>query len=245
VSTPRRRATSRARQVKTKRSPLTWLIIAAVVVIVSIIGAAMLGHQATEIARDDTIIVSQAAPPANAEPNGRAWGPKDAPISVIEYMDYECPSCAYFALNYEHAFFEKYAATGKVRFEVQNAPFHGEGAQNAAQAAYCAAEQNSFWQMHDTLFLNQPSHDAPDSKRFTKERLLDIASKLDLDQAAFRECLTSGKYSRQVQTDLALAQLAVTGTPTFYINKQMYTGPLSIADFAKIFAEVAPEVGFE
>lgn len=222
-----------------------WLMIAAVVVIVSVIGAAMLGHQATEIAKDDSIIVSEAAPPANAEPNGRAWGPKDAPITVIEYIDYECPSCAYFALNYEHEFFEKYAATGKVRFEIQNAPFHGEGAQNAAQAAYCAAEQDMFWQVHDTLFLNQPSHDAPDSKGFSQERLLDIASKLDLDQNAFRECLTSKKYSRQVQTDLALSQLAVTGTPTFYINKQMYTGPIPTAEFAKIFAEVAPDVSFE
>jgi protein-disulfide isomerase len=245
VSTPKRRVSSRNRRVKTKTSPLIWVIAGAVVVIVSMIGAAMLGRQATEIAQDDNIKVSTAAPPANAEPNGRAWGPKDAPITVIEYIDYECPSCAYFALNYEHEFFEKYAATGKVRFEIQNAPFHGEGAQNAAQAAYCAAEQDTFWQMHDTLFLNQPSHDAPASKGFSQERLLDIAAKLDLDQDAFRECLTSKKYSRQVQTDLALSQLAVTGTPTFYVNKQMYTGPIPAADFAKIFAEVAPDVSFE
>lgn len=209
-------------------------------------GTALLGQQATNRAADTTVRIAEGTTPPSAEPNGRAWGPKDAPITVIEYADYECESCGYFALNYEREFVNTFAATGKVRFEIRNAPFHGEGAENAAQAAYCAADQNTFWAMHDSLFLNQPVHDAPVSAGFSIQRLTSIAAQLGLDTATFGTCLETGVYRQQVQNDLVAAQQAnVTGTPTFVINDQVYTGPLSTANFREIFAEVAPDVEFE
>lgn len=190
-----------------------------------------------------TLVVSEHGTPPNAEPNGRAWGPVDAPIQVVEYVDYECESCGYFAKNYEADVITAFAATGKVRFEIRNAPFHGEGSRNAAAAAYCAAEQNAFWPMHDSLFLNQPTTHGVEALAFRPAALNTLAAQLGLDTAAFGQCLESGKYIAQVEADFAATErLGITGTPTFFINGQMYPALLSTADLRRIFAEVAPEV---
>jgi protein-disulfide isomerase len=190
-----------------------------------------------------TLVVSEHGTPPNAEPNGRAWGPADAPIQVVEYVDYECESCGYFAKNYEADVIAAFAATGKVRFEIRNAPFHGEGSRNAAAAAYCAAEQNAFWPMHDSLFLNQPTTHGVEALAFRPAGLNTLAAQLGLDTAAFGQCLESGKYTAQVEADFAATErLGITGTPTFFINGRMYPALLSTADLRRIFAEVAPEV---
>jgi protein-disulfide isomerase len=213
----------------------------ALMFVAMIASVALVGRGGSDATGD--VRVSRHPAPASAEPRGRAWGPADAPIKVVEYADYECESCGYWASNYEQSFVRAYAGSGAVRFEVHFTPFHGEGAARAAQGAYCAAEQNMFWPFHDSLFLNQPAHGAPASAGFTAERLGGIAAKLNMDTAAFNTCLTSGKYAQQVADDLAAAQAAgVTGTPTFVVNDRAYTGPIPTEDFASIFAEVAPDV---
>lgn len=188
------------------------------------------------------IILSEHPPPPNAAPNGRAWGPADAPVQVIEYVDYECESCGYFARTYEAEVIATFAATGQVRFEIRNAPFHGQGSRNAAAAAYCAAEQNAFWPMHDTLFLNQPVIEGTGPQVFSAARLNEIAAKLGLDTVAFDACFGSGKYIAQVEADAAeVRRLGITGTPTFVINGQMYPALLSAGDLRQIIAEATPD----
>jgi protein-disulfide isomerase len=188
------------------------------------------------------LAISEHGAPPNAEPNARAWGPADAPIQVVEYVDYECESCGYFAKTYEAEVIEAFAASGKVRFEIRNAPFHGEGSRNAAQAAYCAAEQNAFWPMHDSLFLNQPAVEGTGPQVFSIARLSELGAQLGLGDA-FAQCLSSGKYAAQVEADYAETErVGVTGTPTFFINGQAYPAILSTDDFRRIFAEIAPEV---
>lgn len=226
-----------------RRQRWRLIMVGAVVLIFGlvIISAAFVGRSDNR-ATGELRIASHPVP-ASAEPEGRAWGPKDAPITVVEYADYECESCGYWARTYEQEFVETYANTGKVRFEVRFAPFHGEGAQRAAAAAYCSAEQDAFWPMHDSLFLNQPAHGAAAAAGFTTERLVGIATKLGMDTTAFSTCLNSGKYQQQVTDDLAAAQATgVTGTPTFFVNDRAYTGPVPAEAFAEIFAEVAPDV---
>jgi protein-disulfide isomerase len=216
-------------------------------VIVVLIGSvALLGRAATEqqaAGNAGPVVVSDAPTPPNAEANGRAWGPVDAPIQVIEYADYECESCGFFATTYEADFVAAFAHTGQVRFEIRNAPFHGEGARNAAEAAYCATEQNAFWPMHDSLFLNQPVVEGTGMQAFSDARLNAIAANLGLDTAAFGQCLASGKYTPQVANDYtATVQNNISATPTFIINGQSYPGVLSVEDFRQIFRQVAPEV---
>jgi len=144
-----------------RQQRLIWALgLSTLLLILIISSVASIGRRSSEQRNAGSLgqlVVSEHGTPPNAEPNGRSWGPSDTPIQVIEYVDYECESCGYFARTYEADVVEAFAATGKVRFEIRNAPFHGEGSRNAAAAAYCAAEQNAFWPMHDSLFLNQPT----------------------------------------------------------------------------------------
>ena len=250
MATQKRTPPSRGRRIQKQRQQRNLFILGgiALMVIVVIASVALVGRQATDTAVNSVALpVSVAAnpAPASAEPNGRAWGPKDAPITVIEYADYECESCGFFAKNYEHDVVTAFANTGKVRFEIRNAPFHGEGARNAAEAAYCAAEQNMFWPMHDSIFLNQPVQEGVGMQAFSDARLNAMATKLNMDSGAFSTCLSSGKYTQQVDDDYNAARAAsITGTPTFIVNGKPYVGPQSADDFRRIFAEVAPDVTF-
>lgn len=250
MATQKRSATTRGRLVHKQTRQRQWLVIGFVAfIIVILIGSvAMIGRQASQAgsATSQPLNVSSSSVPANAEPNGQAWGPKDAPITVIEYADYECESCGYFARTYEQEFTETFAPTGNVRFEIRNAPFHGAGSRNAAQAAYCAAEQDKFWPMHDSLFLNQPVHGAPASENFNPTMLNALAGKVGLNTGVFGQCLSSGKYTQQVEQDYQnTIKNNITGTPTFVVNGQLFTGPKSTAEFRQIFAQVAPSVPFD
>ncbi len=245
TTTPRRRGRQVPQRTQQRRTMIV-LGFLALVIVVLIGSVALLGRTATEQQAASTggpVVVSQAGTPPNAEANGRAWGPVDAPIQVIEYADYECESCGFFATTYEADFVEAFAHTGQVRFEIRNAPFHGEGARNAAEAAYCAAEQNAFWPMHDSLFLNQPRVEGTGMQAFSDARLNAIAAELGLDTAAFGQCLASGTYTRQVENDYTTTvQHNITGTPTFIINGQAYPAVLRVDDFRQIFREIAPNV---
>lgn len=226
---------------------LIWALgLGSLLLVLLISSVASIGRRSNEQRNTQSpgsLLVSEHGTPPNAEPNGRAWGPADAPIQVIEYVDYECESCGYFARTYEAEVVAAFAASGKVRFEIRNAPFHGEGSRNAAAAAYCAAEQNAFWPMHDSLFLNQPTSHGEGAPAFAIASLNTLAGQLGLDTAAFGQCLGSGKYTAQVEADYAETErVGVTGTPTFFINGQAYPAILSTDDLRRIFAEVAPEV---
>lgn len=250
MSSPKRASSRpRGRTVPKQRSPMVLVVSSVVFAIVVILIVALIGRQGTNQTAptaEAPVSVAAAESPPNAEPNGRAWGPKDAPITVIEYADYECESCGYFARTFEHDVVEAFAATGKVRFEIRNAPFHGEGARNAAEGAYCAADQNMFWPMHNSLFLNQPPGEGMGMQVFNDERLTLIATKLKMDPAAFSACLSANTYAMQVADDYRTTQEAgITGTPTFIVNGKPYVGPQSVDDFRRIFAEVAPEVRFD
>lgn len=245
----RRRGRQVPQQDQRARRALLIIGFLAVLLIVLVASIALLGRGASDEAAGAAtaeLRISEAAVPANAEANGRAWGPVDAPIQVIEYADYECESCGMFATQYERQFEEAFAPTGKVRFEIRNAPFHGEGARNAAEAAYCAADQNAFWPMHNSLFLNQPVTEGTGMQAFSDARLNAIASGLGLDTAAFGQCLSAGTYTAQVEQDYqATVNANVNQTPTFVINGERYPGVMGVDEFRQIFAQLVPEVTFD
>lgn len=248
MATQKQTAAQRGRNVQQKKQQRNLILIGVVTLLILVVigGLAAIGRQSTETAQtavNEPVQVVAHGAPADAEPNGRAWGPVDAPITVVEYADYECESCGYFARNYEQVFTETFASSGKVRFEIRNTPFHGENSRRASEAAYCAAEQNNFWPYHDSLFLNQPAHG---QQGFSAATLDAIAGKLGMDTGAFGTCLGSGKYTKQVDDDYNTAVAnGVTGTPTFVVNGKPYVGPKSTAEFRQIFTEAAPNVTFE
>jgi protein-disulfide isomerase len=120
---------------------------------------------------------------------------------------------------------ETYAGSGLVRLEYKHFPFIGQESIRAAEASECALEQGQFWPYHDTLYLNQRGENAG---AFGDDALLAFAAALGLDEVAFEECLDSGRYENQVNSEWATAsERGVTTTPTTAINGQVITGAVS------------------
>jgi protein-disulfide isomerase len=164
------------------------------------------------------------------EPNPRKqadanrMGDPKAPVQLTEFADYQCPFCERFFKNTESQLEETYVDTGKVYFTYRSAGNWvsgniGQGkteSEDAAQAAYCAGDQNMFWEMHDMLYENVLGEDAGS---FTDRRLAAIAEATGLDMTQFDECYSSGKYADQVELDFKEGVSAgMNGTPTFILT---------------------------
>lgn len=157
--------------------------------------------------------------------NGSSMGNPDAPIQIVEFGDFQCPYCERFATETEPLLVENYIKTDKVYFTYRSAGNWvskniGQGStesQDAALAAYCAADQDKFWEMHDSLFAN--NRDVEDQGSFSSRRLAGMAASLGLDMAAFQNCYDNSKYADQVQQDYEDAIAAgVQGTPSFIVT---------------------------
>lgn len=154
--------------------------------------------------------------------NDNSMGDPNAPITIEEFSDFQCPFCERFHQETEPLLRQYYIDTGKVRFIyrsmgnwVSGNIGGGTESQDAALAAYCAGEQNKFWEMHAHLFANVLGENAGS---FTDKRLKAIAEKIGLDTAQFNSCYDSGKYADRVQQDFKDGQAAkINGTPGFLV----------------------------
>ena len=164
-----------------------------------------------------------------------AWGPEDAPVTIIEFSDFQCPFCSrFFAQTYPQI---KQEYEGQVRFVYRDFPLTSlhENAQKAGEAAECADEQGKFWEYHDTLFTSQALDLAS---------LKSHASQLGLDTAAFDQCLDGGKYTEEVQKDYQEGiSYGVTGTPAFFINGLSIIGAQPYANFKTAIDAALQEAG--
>ncbi len=139
-------------------------------------------------------------------------GEKNAPVTVVEFTDYQCPYCKRFATNTFPMLRKNYIENGKVNWVVKDLPlaFHPE-AKKAAQAAYCAGDQGKFWEMRDSLFRN--------SAHLEPENLVKYAEELGLKKKAFGQCLESDRHLDAIESNARLAgSQQLTGTPSFIIG---------------------------
>jgi protein-disulfide isomerase len=167
------------------------------------------------------------APPARGEQAGRAklnlegfamLGSKEAPLTIVEFTDYQCPFCQRFHTTAFPELKKNYIDTGKVRFYSRDLPldFHSN-AMRAAEAARCANDQGQFWKLHDVMGAN------PD--QLDMNSLLADAADLKMNLDTFRACVESEKYKNAVQTDVMEAmKIGANGTPTFVIGKSTSDG---------------------
>ena len=236
----KRREQAEQQRAQQRKQTLIILSVIAALGVVLIGGAVALNMQAEQ--GQPLVIVNDAAP-AGAEKNGRAWGPADAPIKVVSFVDSQCPACGQYAAHYEPGIVKAFADTGKVRYEVHTLAFIGQESVDAAKASLCAMDQDKFWQMHATIFSNQVRGE--NEGDFTKANLKEMATQLGLDMTAFNTCLDSTKHEDQISQDSDEANtLGVNQTPTFSVNGKLYQGAKNADDFKAIFAQIAPEVQF-
>ncbi len=156
-------------------------------------------------------------------------GPASAPVTLVEFSDFQCPYCAKLFTTL-HQVLDKYGT--QVRLVYRNFPLlqiHPY-AEKAAEAGLCAADQGHFWEMHDLMFQTQG--------QLKEEDLKTKAAQLKLDMESFDSCLDSGQHAEQVKKDLYTgSKLGVTGTPALFINGRFVSGAVPFADIAKVIDE--------
>jgi len=181
-------------------------------------------------------------------------GDPNAPVKMIEISDFQCPYCEKFWKDgTERQIMETYVATGKVHFEYRTAGefIGGPSGESirAGEAAYCAGDQNKFWEMHDIIFANQ---NGENKGAFNDARLIAFAEKIGVNLTTFKDCFTGGKYNAKVKQDevnaardiqgatnfnemVAAGQYSPNGfsTPTFLVNGRIVSGALPFSEFQK------------
>ena len=156
-------------------------------------------------------------------------GPQDAPVTIVEFSDYQCTYCHSW---YQQTFNQLLTSyPDQIRFVYRDLPLpmHPE-AIPAAEAAHCAGEQDAYWGFHDALFSGQY-----ELGRASYEQ---IAASLGLDSAAFITCLDDHRYRAEVDEDAAdAARVGLNGTPSFVINGRVLVGALPFSEFKAIIDE--------
>lgn len=154
---------------------------------------------------------------ARPQAQGNSTGDPNAPIKLVEFSDFQCPFCARFSNDTEQQLEDAYVATGKVYYTYRSyGAWIGKESADAAEAAYCAGDQEKFWEMHDIIFANQTGENIGD---FTPKRLAAFAEKIGLDMGTFQSCFNRGTYKDRVNQDLADGQAnQIKATPSFVMT---------------------------
>lgn len=163
-------------------------------------------------------------------------GPRDAPIVLIEYTDYQCPFCMRVQPTIA-AVMERY--DGQVLHVFKNLPLPNHNqAQLAGEAAYCAQDQDQYWQFHDWLFQNQ--------RTMNRETMIAQAGEMGMDSEAFVACIEKQTYAGRIVSDAQEARsFGITGTPGFLVNGRVLSGAQPLEAFEKIINEELDMKGIE
>src|SRR5262245_3884916 len=159
------------------------------------------------------------APPTVVDDGFRGYtlGSADAPVEITEYLDFECPVCASFAVIQMPTIKEQLVNTGKVRWRYRDfpLPIH-KYSQFSAHAAQCAGAQGKFFEMHDQLFYH---HQWAQTGRDPSRLFRDLAQDAGLDLTAYDTCMEAGQFAQRIEFSRQEGdRVLVDGTPTFYAN---------------------------
>lgn len=163
-------------------------------------------------------------------------GKANAPVTIVEYSDYQCPFCGKFFIETQPLIVQNYVDTGKVRMVFRNFPFLGPESIAAAEAAECAIDQNQGANYHGALYrakyTEETSGGGENDGSMNRAFFLKLAQGLNLDMPTFTSCIDSSKYANRVSQEKAVATAAgVQSTPMFFINGQEILGALPYAQF--------------
>lgn len=177
----------------------------------------------------------------NLENAAISYGDEDAPVTIVEFTDYQCPFCARHAFETLPAILNGMVADGRVRYVVMDYPIEQlhPFATEAAVAVRCAGEQDAYAEMHDALFATQS--DWPNDAARLNNFFVETADALGLDAEAYGACLESGSFDEAIAENYNQGSaLGVTGTPAFFINGYPVSGaqPYELFQYAVYLAEV-------
>jgi len=177
-----------------------------------------------ELRRKWPVLLKLPAPPRELDDGSPVKGAAKATVTIVEFSDFECPFCAQVQDTLRQIM-ERYG--GEVRLVFKHLP--SEGHRNslaAARAAYCAGEQDRFWQFHDALFA---------SRNLSPEVLVEIGARLGLGREKFAACLSAEASRATVIRDIELARrYRIDSTPSFLINGKLVKGALTFAEFQSL-----------
>lgn len=165
-------------------------------------------------------------------------GDEDAPVTVVEFVDYQCPSCKVSAEQTLPKIKEKYVESGEVRYVLKDFPLSSHpNAVPAAVAVRAAGEQGMYWEMHDLVFENQ-SEWAELSDDELNRKFLSYAEELGLDTEQFAEDIEKDQLTDRVMAGRKLGEdLGVRYTPTMFVNGKVYEDPVGPDELEDIIEE--------
>jgi protein-disulfide isomerase len=164
--------------------------------------------------------------------SGSSLGSASAPVTIVEFSDFQCGFCKRFWAETLPKLKEAYIDTGKARFVYRHFAILGKHSEQAALASECASEQGKFWEYHDQLFKNQGG------LAFTEAKLKQYARDIGLNVGVFGTCLGNGKYKEKVERETgAAANLGGRGTPFFVVNERRLVGAQPYSVFQKMIDE--------
>lgn len=162
-------------------------------------------------------------------------GDLNAPVTIVEYGDFQCPFCGRFYALTEKQIKENYVKDNKVKFVYRHFAFLGPESRAAANAAECAKDQGKFWVYHDSLYDAEMQDGQEHNGNLNRTLFVSLAKDLGLNTDDFSACLDSNKYDEKVQKDYVGAQAAgVRATPTTFVNDKKVEGALPYEQFKLI-----------
>ena len=209
------------------------VIVAVVIISFSTYYATLLE---TQKLAQDRFLASQQEPQQEFENGSPILGSESAPITIVEFGDYQCEACYAWFHNTRDTLIDNYIETGKAKLIFVDLPFLGRDSPIAAQASYCAEDQGQYWEYHTMLYTFQDGH--PDSGWADRDRLNSFAFSLDMNIDEFNECMDSSKYKKRVKANYDEAvKNNVQSTPTFIIisedgKKEQFSGAQPYSVFA-------------
>jgi protein-disulfide isomerase len=176
--------------------------------------------------------------------NDPVLGNTNAPVTIIEYADYQCPYCTRFFSQTEPLLVANYVNTGKAKLVFRDLAFLGPESVAAAAAAQCANDQGKFWAFHDALYTAKISDEnkggGENDGYFTPALFTQLAQQVGLDVNQFNSCVSSNKYASLVAQEKTDASNAgIVSTPTFYINGNQLMGAQPYSTFQQALDSAA------
>ena len=229
---------------KSRDSKKLFLVILA---IVAVAGGALIAMQARGSGPAPRLVAElPPGDPGKAQPY--VYGRPDAPVTISEFADFECPACAQFATLTEPDVRKRLADAGRVSFRFYDFPLdQHRNSVLASLSAACAADQNKFWEMHDRIFAGQdawasrPGESAGSANRRASRLFAEYAKQLGLNESAWSTCVEEQRHIERIRANRQVGlERQVRSTPTFVIGNQMYPGVLSYDALKRLVDEATP-----